>query len=167
MCIAYDKVRSDKDPETWLLLDYESPTSNKLVLTKTGQGSVEDFAQELDPEKASFGYVRIKYRNDEQSFREKFILVIFIGAQVKIMRRARVSVHAADVKHVLRSYSIEVNANSPDDLKEVSRVNLFGRPSVVVPLNPPVACPGGDRFAVAKSGVSLFPELYIHTFNKS
>jgi hypothetical protein len=48
-------------------------------LTKTGEGSIEEFSKELDPEKASFGYVRVKYANDEQSFREKFVLVIFIG----------------------------------------------------------------------------------------
>ena len=31
----------------------------------------------------------------------------------------QVSVHAEDVKNVLRTYSIEVNASSKDDLKEV------------------------------------------------
>ena len=77
---AYDKVRSDKDSTTWLLLDYDSPTSNKLTLTKTGEGSIEDLASELSDDKASFGYVRVKYQNDEQSFREKFVLVIFIGS---------------------------------------------------------------------------------------
>ncbi|KAH8080860.1 hypothetical protein HD553DRAFT_361129 [Filobasidium floriforme] len=117
---AYDKVRSDKDPATWLLLDYDSPTSNKLTLTKTGEGanSIEELAAKLSDDKASFGYVRVKYQNDEQSFREKFVLVIFIGSNVKVMRRARVSVYAADVKNVLRTYSIEVNASSKDDLKE-------------------------------------------------
>ena len=80
---AYDKIRSDKDPSTWLLLDYSSPTSNKLVLTKTGEGSIEEFAKELDKEKAQFGYVRVKYQNDEQSSREKFVLVIFIGTDGK------------------------------------------------------------------------------------
>jgi hypothetical protein len=80
--VAYDKVRSDKDPATWLLLDYDSPTSNKLTLTKTGEGanSIEELAAELSDDKASFGYVRVKYQNDEQSFREKFVLVIFIGS---------------------------------------------------------------------------------------
>lgn len=36
------------------------------------------------------------------------------------MRRARVSVHAADVKKVLSAYSFEVNASSASDLKQVS-----------------------------------------------
>jgi hypothetical protein len=51
-------------------------------LTKTGEGanSIEELAAELSDDKASFGYVRVKYQNDEQSFREKFVLVIFIGS---------------------------------------------------------------------------------------
>jgi len=34
------------------------------------------------------------------------------------MRKAKISVHAADVKQVLRVYSIEVAAREKDDLKE-------------------------------------------------
>jgi len=45
----------------------------------------------LSPEKASFAYVRVKYANDEESFREKFVLIVWIGADVKVMRRAKVS----------------------------------------------------------------------------
>jgi hypothetical protein len=33
----------------------------------------------------------VKYANDDHSFREKFILVIWIGDEVKVMRRAKVS----------------------------------------------------------------------------
>ena len=32
---AYDDVRNDKTETSWLLLDYESDKSNKLVLTAT------------------------------------------------------------------------------------------------------------------------------------
>jgi len=48
----------------------------------------------------------------------QFILIIFIGT-VGVMRRAKISVHSADVKNVLRSFSIEVPANSIDELQEV------------------------------------------------
>lgn len=39
------------------------------------------------------------------------------------MRRARISVHAADVKNVLKTYSIEVNASSKEDLREVDVIS--------------------------------------------
>ncbi|KAK1924735.1 hypothetical protein DB88DRAFT_509809 [Papiliotrema laurentii] len=124
---AYEKVRDDKDDTTWLLLDYESDKSNTLTLTATGTGDLAEFTSNLKPERASFGYVRVKYANDDHSFREKFCLVIWIGEEVKIMRRARVSVHAADVKNVLRTYSIEVSASTPGDLKEDEIVQRLRR----------------------------------------
>lgn len=51
-----------------------------------------EIASLLSPEKASFAYVRIKYANDEESFREKFVLIVWIGNELKsVMRRAKVS----------------------------------------------------------------------------
>lgn len=34
--------------------------------------------------------MRVKYANDEESFREKFTLIVWIGEEVKVMRRAKV-----------------------------------------------------------------------------
>ncbi|KAK7047351.1 hypothetical protein VNI00_006582 [Paramarasmius palmivorus] len=109
---AYLDVRSDKSDTNWLLLDYEpddclilqSDRSDKLKVTQTGTGGLSELKEVLDDSKASFAYVRVQYSNDKESTREKFILVI--------------SVHAADVKNVLRVYSIEVAAREKDDLNE-------------------------------------------------
>ncbi|ORY25712.1 hypothetical protein BCR39DRAFT_543048 [Naematelia encephala] len=119
---AYELIRKDDNDTNWLLLDYESDKSNTLHLTATGSGGLAEFTAALQPSRASFGYVRVKYANDEHSFREKFCLVIWIGEEVKVMRRARVSIHTADVKNVLRAYSIEVSASSLADLKEADIV---------------------------------------------
>jgi len=123
---AYENVRSDKSPETWLIIDYTSEKSSDFALTATGTGDLAEFTEALvKPGNASFGYVRVKYANDEHSFREKFVLVQYIGPEVKVMRRARVSVHTADVKHVLKAYSIEISASSAEDLKEDGVVTLL------------------------------------------
>jgi hypothetical protein len=119
---AYEKVRSNNDELTWLLLDYEvscwsprntglpgsrmrihksaadlqSDKSNTLTLSDTGSGDLAEFTSKLQPQRASFGYVRVKYANDDHSFREKFCLVIWIGEEVKVMRRARVRCRRAE-----------------------------------------------------------------------
>ncbi|WRT66951.1 uncharacterized protein IL334_003916 [Kwoniella shivajii] len=124
---AYEKIRTNNDETTWLLLDYESDKSNALTLTATGTGDVEELAQQFKPSRASFAYAKVKYVNDEHSFREKFVLIIWIGEDVKIMRRAKVSVHLADVKNVLRAYSIEVSASTPADLKQDDVVTRLRR----------------------------------------
>jgi len=126
---AYQDVRSDKTSTNWLLLDYESDRSDKLAVTQTGSGGLAELQEILDPTKASYAYVRVSYSNDKESIREKFIFVTWIGPQCKIMRKAKISVQAADVKAVLPAYSIDVPAQSTDDLKEdpiVTRLRKAG-----------------------------------------
>ena len=71
----------------------QTEKSNTLIVTSTGSSSspLTELEGLLSPEKASFAYVRVKYANDEESFREKFVLIVWIGADVKVMRRAKVS----------------------------------------------------------------------------
>ena len=116
-------------------ISLKSDRSDKLQLTATGSGGLEELRERLDESKASFAYVRVQYANDKESKREKFVFVVWIGPGCKVMRRAKVgaaflrcisvhscvsqiSVHAADVKQVLRVYSLEVPAREKDDLKE-------------------------------------------------
>ncbi|WVQ78138.1 hypothetical protein IAT38_000219 [Cryptococcus sp. DSM 104549] len=124
---AYEKIRSNGEETTWMLLDYESDKSNKLTLTATGTGDLSELSAQLQPQRASFVYAKIRYVNDEHSFREKFVLIIWIGEEVKVMRRAKVSVHAADVKKVLRAYSIEVSASTAGDLQQEEIVTRLRR----------------------------------------
>ncbi|KAF8552089.1 ADF-like domain-containing protein [Imleria badia] len=126
---AYLDVRSDKSDTNWLLLDYESDRSDRLMVTKTGTRGLAELRDALDDSKASYGYARVTYANDKESQREKFILVVWIGSDCKVMRKAKISVHAANVKQVLRVYSIEVAAREKDDLKEkpiISRLRTAG-----------------------------------------
>lgn len=44
----------------------------------------------MDDARASFAYARISYSNDKESQREKFVLITWIGKDVKIMRKAKV-----------------------------------------------------------------------------
>jgi len=115
---AYLEVRNDKSDTNWMLLDYESDRSDKLKLTQTGTGGLSELRETLDDSKASYAYARVSYSNDKESTREKFILVVWIGPNCKVMRKAKISVHSADVKSVLRVYSIEVAAREKDDLNE-------------------------------------------------
>ncbi|KIK68609.1 hypothetical protein GYMLUDRAFT_237640 [Collybiopsis luxurians FD-317 M1] len=117
---AYPLIQSreDKSDTNWLLLDYETERSDKLKVTQTGSGGLAELREVLDESKASYAYVRVSYSNDKESVREKFVLVVWIGPQCKVMRKAKISVHSADVKGVLRVYSIEVAAREKDDLSE-------------------------------------------------
>jgi hypothetical protein len=44
----------------------------------------------------------VSYNNDEHSIREKFIFVIWIGQEVKVMRRAKVCIVSPVIGHPRR-----------------------------------------------------------------
>jgi len=115
---AYQDVRSDKSDTNWLLLNYVSDRSEKLVVKQTGTGGLSELKEALDDSVAAFAYARVQYSNDEQSQREKFVFVKWIGKGVKIMRKAKLSVQAADVKNVLSAFSIEITAEEKDQIDE-------------------------------------------------
>lgn len=126
---AYDAVRSDKDETNWLLISYEGATGNKLTLTSTGKGGLSELAGALDDGQVQYGYVRVEYANDKESKRVKFALIVWIGENTKVMRKARVSVESGEVKRVLAHHSIAVTSGDRTELAEddiVTRLRKAG-----------------------------------------
>ena len=126
---AYDAVRSDKDPTNWLLISYAGPTGNQLVLSKTGTGGLAELKEEFVNNDVQYGYCRVEYANDAESKRIKFVLIVWIGEKTKVMRKARVSIEAGNVKKVLSHYSVQVDASEKRDLDEndiVARLRKAG-----------------------------------------
>ncbi|KAK4183920.1 putative Coactosin [Podospora australis] len=115
---AYEKIRSDKDETNWLLVSYAPTPGNKLVLSATGTGGISELAEQLDNTQVQYAYVRVEYANDAESKRIKFAFVVWIGENAKVMRKARASLEAGEVKKVLSHYSIQVEANDKGDLDE-------------------------------------------------
>ena len=119
---AYDAVRSDKDETDWLLISYASSVGSKLTLTQTGTGGLSELARLLDDGQVQYGYVRVEYANDKESTRVKFVLVVWIGENTKVMRKARVSVESGDVKMALSHHSIAVTTGDRGELAEADIV---------------------------------------------
>jgi hypothetical protein len=115
---AYDAVRSDKDETNWLLISYAAATGNKLTLSQTGTGGISELAAAFDDSQVQYGYVRVEYANDKESTRVKFVLVVWLGENAKVMRKARVSVESGDVKRALSHHSIAVTVGDKSELDE-------------------------------------------------
>ncbi|KAL7008017.1 hypothetical protein EMMF5_002199 [Cystobasidiomycetes sp. EMM_F5] len=127
---AYDVVRNDKQDGTWMLLQYAEGKKDVLEVAAQGSGNaIEELKPLLREDQVMFAYAKITYANDVESTRSKFVLIIYIGKDVKVMRRAKVSVQKGDVCKVLRIFSIEVPIDSADQLHEdtiVSRLRAAG-----------------------------------------
>lgn len=115
---AYDSVRDDKDPTNWLLISYAAEKGDQLQLTSTGTGGLSDLATHLDDRQAQYAYVRVEYANDTESKRVKFVVIVWIGENTKVMRKAKVSIQSGEVKRVLHHHSISVDARDRRDLDE-------------------------------------------------
>ncbi|KAK3335076.1 hypothetical protein B0H65DRAFT_341094 [Neurospora tetraspora] len=115
---AYDAVRSDKSPINWLLLGNATPTSQQLTLKATGEGGIPELIKHLNPTEVAYAYVRVQYANDAESVRVKFALIIWIGEQTRVMRKARVSIESGEVKKVLAHHSVTVDAGEVRDIDE-------------------------------------------------
>ncbi|KAI9099489.1 hypothetical protein DFS34DRAFT_617729 [Phlyctochytrium arcticum] len=115
---AYDDVRNDKTDTNWLLLTYNDEKADVLTLSATGTGGLDEFVGKLKDDQAAFGYLRMTVGNDELSKRSKFLLVSWCGPQVKVMRKAKLSVHIAEVKNVIKTFAVEMAASSKEDLRE-------------------------------------------------
>ncbi|ESZ97629.1 ADF-like domain-containing protein [Sclerotinia borealis F-4128] len=121
---AYDDVRSDKSPINWLIISYAKTTGDSLALTATGEGGLAGLREKLDPAQAQYAYLRVEYANDSETSRVKFVFIVWIGEQTKIMRKARVSIESGAVKAVLNHHSVTVDARGMEDLDEAEIVKL-------------------------------------------
>jgi hypothetical protein len=66
---------------------------------------------------AGFGYIRFAVGNDELSSRAKFVLVSWAGPGIKVLRKARLSVHIADVKKVVKARATRVERERQRELR--------------------------------------------------
>ncbi|KAJ1551575.1 hypothetical protein HK096_007945 [Nowakowskiella sp. JEL0078] len=114
---TYEDIRNDKTPTSWMKLDYVDEKSDVIKVGATGTGGLEEFISTLNQKEASFGYIRVLIGNDEMSQRAKFLLVSWCGTEVKVMRKAKLSVHIGEVKKIVKSFAVEIQASALTDLK--------------------------------------------------
>lgn len=99
-------------------MEYVEGGKDKVKLAGSGEGGLAAVRERLELGQAAYAYVRMTVGNDDLSQRSKFVLISWCGPEVKVMRRAKMAVHFASVKAVVKAYAIEIEASEPDDLKE-------------------------------------------------
>ncbi|KAI8074978.1 hypothetical protein BC940DRAFT_287118 [Gongronella butleri] len=114
----YEVVRDDKSETNWAFFDFADGKPDRLKVSGSGSGGLEEFVEHLKPEVAGWGYVRMNMSNDEYSQRVKFVLVPWCGDKVGVMRRAKLSIQISDVKNVIRNFHIEMPASHAAELNE-------------------------------------------------
>lgn len=112
---AYEAVLSDKDETNWFIVSHAG-TGQKLELKEQGTGGLDELKQHLDKTQVQYGYVRVEYANDKESTRVKFVLIVWIGENTKVMRKARVSIESGEVKRILSNHHLAFTAGEKSEL---------------------------------------------------
>jgi len=112
---AYEEVRNDSSPTSWLTLCYDG---RNIVLDSMGS-EYEEFKSKFAEADRLYGFIRLN-TGDELSKRVKFVLVTWVGPTVGALNRANMSTDKMVVKNVIKNFAIEVLANEMDQLEEGS-----------------------------------------------
>ena len=94
---AYNDVINDKSETTWVVLGYESNTSNVVVVKAKGEGNpFEAIKEHLPEDECCYAYIRVN-TGDEESTRSKFALIAWVAARSSpsAVRRCRSTVRTS------------------------------------------------------------------------
>jgi len=61
----YEVVRDDKSETNWAFFDFADGKPDRLKVSGSGSGGLQEFVEHLKPEVAGWGYVRMNLSNDE------------------------------------------------------------------------------------------------------
>jgi len=106
------QIRDDAQPETYMILKYES--KSKIVCAKTGTGDLDALHEDLSDDEVQ--YVLFRYEaGDQESKRTKFIFLAFIGPNVGGMTKGRVAAHKPDVMAMIGQSHLQISTDDRDE----------------------------------------------------
>ncbi|XP_053678956.1 coactosin-like protein [Anopheles nili] len=108
---AYEDVRSNLSDHEWAVFKFDGL---KIVCSAKGQG-FQEFCGEFQNDERAFGYIRIQM-GDEMSKRSKFLFLTWIGPEVGVMQRAKMSTDKSIIKDVINNFAVELQVETSADL---------------------------------------------------
>jgi Cofilin/tropomyosin-type actin-binding protein len=96
---AWGEVTSRKSEKNWCVFNFEND-GKTLKVKGCGDGGFQEMADTLDEAEVSFGAFLVKGIDDRGSTvseRDKYVAFTWIGENVPVMKKARVSVQKKDV----------------------------------------------------------------------
>jgi len=113
--LAILDVRNDGTDTNWVLASYDGPNSNNIVLLGTGNGGSEELISNLKDDIVAYGLVRQTERFDD-SQRTMFAHIVWTGANIHRMLRARLGTHSGAIKEIFSPYHVSINAENDSEI---------------------------------------------------
>jgi len=113
---AIKAVRADNDETDWMLMGYEGNT-NQLKLVAKGANGLDELISHLKNDQILYGLYRTTDTIDN-TVAVKFVLIVWVGETVPIIRKARITTHKGDVTTFLGQYHVDVHCNNLNEINE-------------------------------------------------
>eukprot|EP00069_Balaena_mysticetus_P015447 bmy_22517T0 len=110
---AYEQVVNEKSPTDWALFTYEG-NSNDIRVAGTGEGGLEEMAEELNSGKVMYAFCRVK---DPNSGLPKFVLINWTGEGVNDVRKGACANHVSTMASFLKGAHVTINARAEEDVE--------------------------------------------------
>jgi len=107
--------RDEKSNVEWILTTYTD--KDKLTLTGSGPGGVEDLLSKVDPDNASFGLVRVIDVID-QSKTVKFGFIKWIPDSIKPMKKAEINIRSSVIAKFFEPYHVDLHVTKKEDVTQ-------------------------------------------------
>jgi len=114
---AYQEVRNASSETNWFLLGYQD--NKTITFLSKGTGGIDELASNLTNNGCFYGYARVTIKADETT-RTKFVFISFKGDDAPVMRKGNMSVHIANVKSIIKDFSIEFSAAEVAEVSEAA-----------------------------------------------
>jgi hypothetical protein len=112
---AIKEVRQDASATNWVLCGYDA--SNAVALQGKGEGGLAELQSRLDEKQIQYGLCRVGDVVDGHAT-TKFVFLVFLGAQVKTVAKARVTTHRGAVKDFFGQAHVTVDAATAEEASE-------------------------------------------------
>jgi len=110
---ALADVRNDRTETNWAAFSYVE--GNTLGLLGSGNGGLQELYSSLSEDKIVYGLLRVTDTIDE-SVTVKFVLIIWVGDKVPVVRKARITTHRGAVDLLVGHVHTDVNCSNFKEL---------------------------------------------------
>jgi len=112
---ALADLRSDTSDTNWILITYDGPNSNSVVLLGSGAGGAAELISHLKDDIVAYGLVREVHKFDH-SDTVKFAYINWRGQNIARMLRARLGTHSGAIKDYLQPFHCDLTAEKPEEI---------------------------------------------------
>jgi len=112
---AIADVRNDATDTDWVLITYDGPNSNNIVLLGKGSGGTAELLTHLKDDVVAYGLVRQVERFDDSN-RVMFAYINWVGEEIHRMLKARLGTHSGAVKSLLAPYHADIDATNRTEI---------------------------------------------------